>query len=109
MFGPVKQCLKPNNNGKRAGTLFEAPEGGSTAPLCGKAPPRPNEAFLRESFAEVQGMPLIVVDDKLAGVPGGLVDVRHQGNAVLLQGFGGGDGVVGLEVEVEVAALLHEV
>src|SRR6266567_1790612 len=59
-------------------------------------------------LAEVQGMSLIILDNKFAGSPRGLVDFLHEVHAVSLEGVCHRGNVVGLEVQVEVVAQVDE-
>ena len=53
-------------------------------------------------------MPLIVLDHELTGLPCGVVHVLYERDTVSLQHLRGRGGVVGLEVQMEVSALIHE-
>jgi hypothetical protein len=58
------------------------------------------------TLAEVQGMPLIVLDDELCCSPGGVMHVLHKGNATFLQRGCCGRDIVGFKIEMEVFALI---
>src|SRR5207245_11233112 len=57
-------------------------------------------------LTEVQRVSLVVLDGELPRAPGSLVHVLHEANTLLLQSLG--RGIVGLEIEMEVLAVVDE-
>src|SRR5207245_5578555 len=59
-------------------------------------------------LTEVQRVSLVVLYGELPRAPGSLVHVLHEANTLLLQSLGGRRGIVGLEIEMEVLAVVDE-
>jgi hypothetical protein len=53
-------------------------------------------------------MPLVVFDDELSRSPGGLMQVLHKANPILLQRVCRGLDIVCFKIEVKVFALIHK-